>query len=204
MQIEDNHLVARIFREKFPRGSFENRVAFGGMRSKKSVEPYRNSVTRLRNGEVDRARTHMSDGRNSAVGDAEAPPRALQTSECNELLNPTRTSYMILVQRQPGKLQGNCVRLSYYRVQRLCHCVRILRHSTVNEGVVQHKIKLRRRIISVDGARTNCGAALYRWTERERTCPMQEILLWVVPKHPLGRYRPLSAVSCSTLRERAT
>ena len=34
----------------------------------------------------------------------EAPPRALQTSECSELLNPTRTSYVILVQRQPGKL----------------------------------------------------------------------------------------------------
>ena len=34
----------------------------------------------------------------------EAPPRALQTSECNELLDPTRTSYLILVQRQPGKL----------------------------------------------------------------------------------------------------
>ena len=46
----------------------------------------------------------MSDVRNFAVGDAEAPPRALQTSECNELLDPTRTSYVILVQRQPGKL----------------------------------------------------------------------------------------------------
>ena len=33
----------------------------------------------------------------------EGPPRALQASECNELLDPTRTSYMILVQRQPGK-----------------------------------------------------------------------------------------------------
>ena len=42
-----------------------------------------------------------------------------------------------------------------------------------------------------------------RWTERERTCPMKEILLWAMPKHPLGRYRPLSAMSCSTLRERA-
>jgi hypothetical protein len=53
---------------------------------------------------VDRARTHMSDVRNFAVGSTEVPPRALQTSECNELLDPTRTSYMILVQRQPGKL----------------------------------------------------------------------------------------------------
>jgi hypothetical protein len=53
---------------------------------------------------MDRARTHISDERNFAVGDAEAPPRALQTSECSELLNPTRTSYLILVQRQPGKL----------------------------------------------------------------------------------------------------
>ena len=34
----------------------------------------------------------------------EAPPRALQTSECSELLNPTRTSCVILAQRQPGKL----------------------------------------------------------------------------------------------------
>ena len=53
---------------------------------------------------VDRARTHISDERNFAVGGAEAPPRALQTSECSELLNPTRMSYLILVQRQPGKL----------------------------------------------------------------------------------------------------
>lgn len=29
--------------------------------------------------------------------------RALQTSECNELLDPARASYMILAQRQPGK-----------------------------------------------------------------------------------------------------
>ena len=34
----------------------------------------------------------------------EEPPRALQTSECHELLNPTRTSCLILAQRQPGKL----------------------------------------------------------------------------------------------------
>jgi len=34
----------------------------------------------------------------------EGPPRALQTSECRELLNPTRTSCLILAQRQPGKL----------------------------------------------------------------------------------------------------
>ena len=53
---------------------------------------------------MDRARTHMSDERNFAVGDAETPPRALQTSECNELLDPTRKSCLILFQRQPGKL----------------------------------------------------------------------------------------------------
>ena len=54
--------------------------------------------------QVDRARTHMSDERNFAVGDAETPPRALQTSECSELLDPTRKSCLILFQRQPGKL----------------------------------------------------------------------------------------------------
>ena len=32
------------------------------------------------------------------------PPRALQASECRELLNPTRASCLILAQRQPGKL----------------------------------------------------------------------------------------------------
>ena len=31
------------------------------------------------------------------------PPRALQASECSELLDPTRANYMILAQRQPGK-----------------------------------------------------------------------------------------------------
>ena len=31
------------------------------------------------------------------------PPRALQASECNELLDPTRASCLILAQRQPGK-----------------------------------------------------------------------------------------------------
>ena len=48
----------------------------------------------------------MSDVRNFAVGNTEVPRRALQTSECNELLDPTRTSCLILVQRQPGKLRG--------------------------------------------------------------------------------------------------
>ena len=55
---------------------------------------------------MDRARTHVSDERNFAVGDAETPPRALQTSECNELLDPTRKSCLILFQLQPGKLEG--------------------------------------------------------------------------------------------------
>ena len=50
------------------------------------------------------ARTQVAADRNSAVGDPEGPPRALQTSECSELLNPTRTSCLILAQRQPGKL----------------------------------------------------------------------------------------------------
>ena len=33
----------------------------------------------------------------------EGPPKALQTSECDELLDLARTSCLILVQRQPGK-----------------------------------------------------------------------------------------------------
>ena len=33
----------------------------------------------------------------------EGPPRALQASECRELLDPTRASCLILAQRQPGK-----------------------------------------------------------------------------------------------------
>ena len=69
------------------------------LRPKQSVTYFRDGARR-----VDRARTHMSDERNFAVGDAETPPRALQTSECNELLDPTRKSCLILFQRQPGKL----------------------------------------------------------------------------------------------------
>ena len=33
----------------------------------------------------------------------EEPPKALQTSECDELLDLTTTSCVILVERQPGK-----------------------------------------------------------------------------------------------------
>ena len=36
----------------------------------------------------------------------EEPPKALQTSECDELLDLTTTSCVILVERQPGKF--NC------------------------------------------------------------------------------------------------
>jgi hypothetical protein len=46
---------------------------------------------------VDSARTHESCERNFAVGDAEAAPRALHASECIEMLDPTKTSYVILV-----------------------------------------------------------------------------------------------------------
>ncbi len=53
------------------------------------------------------ARTLVTADRNYAVGPVtqEGPPRALQTSECRELLNPTRASCLILAQRQPGKLK---------------------------------------------------------------------------------------------------
>ena len=50
------------------------------------------------------ARTLIAADTNFAVGDPKEPPRALQASECCELLNPTRTSCLILAQRQPGKL----------------------------------------------------------------------------------------------------
>ena len=35
------------------------------------------------------------------------PPRALQASECSELLDPTRASCLIPAQRQPGKFTGH-------------------------------------------------------------------------------------------------
>ena len=50
------------------------------------------------------ARTLVVADTNFAVGHPERDPRALQASECHELLNPTRTSCLILAQRQPGKL----------------------------------------------------------------------------------------------------
>ena len=43
----------------------------------------------------------------------EVHPRALQTSECRELLNPTRASCLILAQRQPGKLPRTVSSPSY-------------------------------------------------------------------------------------------
>lgn len=39
----------------------------------------------------------------------EEPPKALQTSECDELLDPTITSCVILVKRQPGKFNVSVV-----------------------------------------------------------------------------------------------
>ena len=45
-----------------------------------------------------------SRSRKVVVNDGEPPFRALQTSECNELLDPARASCLILAQRQPGKL----------------------------------------------------------------------------------------------------
>ena len=49
------------------------------------------------------ARTRVAAARNCAVSDPEGPPKALQASECDELLDHTRASCMILAQRQPGK-----------------------------------------------------------------------------------------------------
>ena len=35
------------------------------------------------------------------------PPKALQASECSELLDPTRASCLIPAQRQPGKFSSD-------------------------------------------------------------------------------------------------
>ncbi len=60
-----------------------------------------NNISRL---QLTTARTLIVADTNFAVGDPKRDPRALQASECHELLNPTRTSCLILAQRQPGKL----------------------------------------------------------------------------------------------------
>ena len=52
----------------------------------------------------------ISRARKFVVKHAEARFRALQTSECNELLDPARASCMILAQRQPGKNVKWCCR----------------------------------------------------------------------------------------------
>ena len=61
------------------------------------------------------ARTRVAAARNCAVSDPEGPPKALQASECDELLDHTRASYMILAQRQPGKfkISAICNRYEY-------------------------------------------------------------------------------------------
>ena len=52
-------------------------------------------------------------GHKLCCGYPEGYPRALQASECHELLNPTRTSCLILAQRQPGKLFELCTNLLF-------------------------------------------------------------------------------------------
>ena len=68
------------------------------------------------------ARTRDAAARNCAVSDPEGPPKALQASECDELLDHTRASCMILAQRQPGKfiLQVNDEHLVVNRCLVLC------------------------------------------------------------------------------------
>ena len=45
------------------------------------------------------------------------PPKALQASECSELLDPMRASCLILAQHQPGKFrQGWLVDLAQHKV----------------------------------------------------------------------------------------
>ena len=46
------------------------------------------------------------------------PPRALQASECSELLDPTRTSYVILAQRQPGKFDPRTLHATHMPTQK--------------------------------------------------------------------------------------
>jgi len=53
------------------------------------------------------ARTRVVAVRNSAVDRLpEEVPKALQTSECSDLLDLARTRYMIRAQRQPGKFNS--------------------------------------------------------------------------------------------------
>ena len=70
----------------------------------------RNNISRL---QLTTARTLIVADTNFAVGDPKRDPRALQASECHELLNPTRTSCLILAQRQPGKLLDQPLRTLY-------------------------------------------------------------------------------------------
>ena len=60
-------------------------------------------------------------------------------------------------------------------------------------------------IITGIGIDTNSGGGRRDWVGRARThMPRGRNFAVGDAKHPLGRYRPLSALSCSTLRERAT
>ena len=58
------------------------------------------------------------------------PPKALQASECSELLDPMRASCLILAQHQPGKFMAAHAKLSYTFMSILS---KALRHHQVKE-----------------------------------------------------------------------
>ena len=58
------------------------------------------------------------------------PPKALQASECSELLDPMRASCLILAQHQPGKFMAADAKLSYTFMSIF---TKALRHHQVKE-----------------------------------------------------------------------
>ena len=77
-----------------------------------------------------RANANSRD-RKFVVKHAEARFRALQTSECNELLDPARASCMILAQRQPGKN----TRLRGKKLKFMAHIRNNVPHSDIRKHV---------------------------------------------------------------------
>lgn len=85
------------------------------------------------------ARTHIAAVRNFAVDTPEGRPKALQTSECNELLGLTRAVCLIAAQRQPGKFIPHA--LSSLCTTSWCTLRRTVRYAAESNG---QKIEIRK------------------------------------------------------------
>ncbi len=126
------------------------------------------------------AREHGADAEILLWMTPSESPRALQTSECNELLDPTRASWLILAQRQPGKFISSLTHRApgshrlppekqLLNLGALLGCLQPHRP-------LQPRVRPRRGARVRTGVRHGVGRAPGRWPPRKGTSPPQSPL----------------------------